>query len=835
MARGDGPDPGVPLDRAQKILAAERDRKLGLDVGVWPRRGQTLEGWTNAKTCFRREIRRKKKDDEAPARLEESILRFPSAPLHGLQRWHGNHVPLAESENFHTYRVLRASPVDSETKRIFLMHTGLNERSKLVLYYRLASHLVSLQPGTVCIVRPFPGHMSRFPFPDFAETPLDRYLWDGSHLFRQFLRFMIETQWFLSALVRRSSYRCASGANLLAEHRDDRTETRLDSDCLATEMREAWMSLRKPSIAALRKLEEQRADLTPVKKTVPPHGAFVNAVDSLRDVLGLDAYPAQDGDLTETPRDHLDEPELHVFGYSLGGFTAQSVLMSWPFVIASCSNLLAGGALRELAPTAFADPEEWQTVLHSLRYELDDRLMSPDVRDGSGTVAGMDPDLFTYFKRTFYEVFQQEYRGGFESRAEAFRERMFFIVGGDDPVVRPQSVVGSVEKGGLNLLEIGGLSHFVGGRSRSRGERKVKRPVWVPEMARLIHEVADTAARSLREERPYVWFDRDIAYPEKDKSEFDRWLAGDGGSKERRPGVRPLEPAEVVSIGTDGALPGELFERCLDDLLVRLDRPEEPGVLFVLRNEVPPILLPDEAVRESAAALYHDDFGIARYCHGIRARAEVVRKRIGRVCLILPWNAKTLTMHLDQNRAYPSQAESAGGQVQERRSPDEMWEHALEACWKLTEENGGEGSVRVFDGRDELPDDRGRLFEAAETDWAHGERLEHIAALPDCWVWMTGEFLEVSLAKVPVIDRARRALTRKLMGASEDEMGATESEIQDAIANDTVRVLSLSRARYNPRFRGRLELDGKSARKRLFHVAMCAALADRIQDADPFE
>ena len=72
------------------------------------------------------------------------------------------------------------------------------------LYYRLASQLIAQGPETVCIVRPFPGHMTRYPFQAFAETPLDLYLWDGSHLFRQFLRFMVETQWFLSAIVRRS-------------------------------------------------------------------------------------------------------------------------------------------------------------------------------------------------------------------------------------------------------------------------------------------------------------------------------------------------------------------------------------------------------------------------------------------------------------------------------------------------------------------------------------------------------------------------------------------------------------------------------------------------------
>src|SRR4051794_23721185 len=68
----------VHLPDAQDIDTAERARELGLDRHIWPAREQTLPGWTSLPIGFRRSIRTKK--DDAPVPLEETILRFPSAP-----------------------------------------------------------------------------------------------------------------------------------------------------------------------------------------------------------------------------------------------------------------------------------------------------------------------------------------------------------------------------------------------------------------------------------------------------------------------------------------------------------------------------------------------------------------------------------------------------------------------------------------------------------------------------------------------------------------------------------------------------------------------------------
>lgn len=766
-----------------------------------------------------------------PVALEELILRFPSAPLHGFQRLHEHHVMLGISENFHSFRVLRSADPAQQLKpidRIFLMHTGLNERDTMGLYYRLASQLVKSEPSTVCIVRPFPGHMTRYPFQAFGETPLDRYLADGSHLFRQFLRFMIETQWLLSAIVRRSSYRSPSGADLLGESAETAT-SRLNPEVLADVMFDAWMALHRASaetFAAEGRGHQPKRPL--VARPIADREMVLQAITTLRDVLNLERdYPPCTGDLT-TSDEQSDEPTIHVLGYSLGGFAAQSVFMSWPFLVSSCATVLAGGALRELAPTAFADPEEWQTVLHSLRYELDDRMMSPYLGVTAEAVAGVSRDHFTYFKRTFYEVFQQEYRGSFQSRLEAFRQRMLFIVGGNDPVVRPQTVLESAPKGGLNLLEIGGLGHFLGERA-SNPDEEASRSFWLPEMAALINRFAGSVARTQAAERPVTWFDADMKMPERTSAHDDDDASVDG------PRLRRLSPAELIAINREGALPGGVFERCLEDLLDRValspasesgvSAPADEGVLFALRNEIPHVLLHPSVVREKAAAMYHDDLSIAKYCQGVAVRRRYIERHIDRICVVLPWNARSIMTYIDINSGYPSQSESAGGQVAERLAEGSVWEEAERRCHVLTQAPGGAHSVRMFDGNPILPEtsELGRLLKLAE-EYSGREPLERVASMPDCWVWMSRRLLFGESLR-PTIGAALNALPFAV-----PEIAATATTMRDAIQTDSVRIISVSRARYNPRFRGRLLVDARAARKLLLHAALCLCRSQSIAD-----
>lgn len=54
-------------------------------------------------------------------------------------------------------------------------------------------------------------------------------------------------------------------------------------------------------------------------------------------------------------------------------------------------------------------------MLHSLRYEVDEGMLDGRYAVDNETVAGMSRGPFHYLQRTFHEVFQQEYRGSYES------------------------------------------------------------------------------------------------------------------------------------------------------------------------------------------------------------------------------------------------------------------------------------------------------------------------------------------------------------------------------------------------------------------------------------
>jgi hypothetical protein len=806
--------PPTTFADAQRIRPGERDHELDLDARPWPRPNVVPEGWDSNRDGWL--TRRVVADEQAPiARdLREAILRFPAAPIHGIQRMHEGHSKAGEALNFHTYRILTSTKFKRPVRRIFLLHNGLNELTRMGLYYELASHLIDedKEHRTACLLRPFPGHLTRFPYHAFGEQPLDRYLWDGSQLFRQFVRYMIETQWFLSAIVNRSDYRSMAGANLVGEGSDVHN-SRLNAKYLARMIRKDWNALYDVSAETLRiQLKEQKR-APGMKPKIEDRAPYRETIRSLRRYLGLKKYDPLDGHLVEIE----DEPELHTIGYSLGGFTAQSVFMSWPYIVDSCSTLLSGGPLRELAPTAFAHPEEWQTVLHSLRYELDEAMTRGRFKRTKTQIAGMDKDLFLYFQRTFYEVFQQEYRGSFQSRLAAFRSRMFFVVGGDDPIVRPRSVLDSGPPGGINLFEIGGLGHFIASTPKQPEERD-QRKFWLPEVGKLIARFAKNATEINRSGRADAWLDDDLLIQPR--------------PVERRVHVmrRLKDPERELE---DGALPGRSFERHLDDLLARIT--EYPnGFLWILRNEIPTVLLAQMSVQRRARALHHDDQRIAEYCRGVADRWGLLQKRQERIGLVLPWNAERILRQIEDEDGFPSQSETAVGKMPKEPSLDVEWEECLARCKKLASESE---AVLIFDGRELLynndarPDVRGLVGEQLgqinrkNAPIPVGETLQ-VPALPDCWIWVSPEFLSPAIHRDPADVRERFNSVTAQVQAKDDRT------LEHSIQHDLLRVITVSRARYNPRFRGRLVTDLASVKSVLLRAALCISASRPFQEFD---
>jgi pimeloyl-ACP methyl ester carboxylesterase len=777
----------MKFTEAVTIRPSERDRLLDLLCTHWTVGPQVPEGWTPECNLLTRPVTcgEDPEQDLFEIELTELMLRFPSAPIHGAQRLHEYHADLYPSETMHTFRVLKDPDLGGAPSRIVLMHNGLNERDDAVLYYQLAAQLIGNDRGTVCLLRPFPGHLSRFPWDKYGETPLDRYLWDGSHLFRQFLRYMIETQWLLSAIVGPAQRPSAAGAPLLSDEGAEDFE-----GCLGRRIMEAWEILLEESRHALREARHKQARATRLDSANPTVEAMSDSVHTLRTALGLDGQPS---------------PSLHALGYSLGGFTAQSVFMTWPSLVSSCSTLLSGGPLRALAPTAFAHPEEWQTVLHSLRYELDDGMMDKRYEDRGRGVVGLESSLFHHFQRAFYEVFQQEYHGSFQSRLAAFGRRMFFVVGGKDPIVSPKAVIESAPADGINVLEIGGMGHFLG--RKAKGEEQEQRRFWIPQIGRLIHEFSIEAADMHSKELQEAILDLEKLDIHDGQ---ERELEIDGRALER------LTEKERLALPSDGALTSGLFGRYLDDLLAQVEQQqssERSGFLWIFRNEVPTIMLDDYSLLRRAQAMFHDERTIAHYCAEVHQRRAAWQRTQPRTIVVLPWSVERILVNQDAEHGFSSQAETSMGPRREPMSTEQRIDALRAVCLARTEDEQNRESILVFDGRAHI-----RRQESDSTSLLP-------PSLPDCWLYTSADFLGIQGSATA--EAVKNAFVRTAA-----DHGDTESNLATELLSNELRLITVSRARFNPRFRGRLLTNLKGVRELIGHAGLCLAEAKAYRDFD---
>ncbi len=105
--------------------------------------------------------------------------------------------------------------------------------------------------------------------------------------------------------------------------------------------------------------------------------------------------------------------------------------------------------------------------------------------------------------------------------------------------------------------------------------------------------------------------------------------------------------------------------------------------------------------------------------------------------------------------------------------------------------------------------------------------FHHVPSLPDCWVWVSRKLLvNTEVAKIDV-KRGIRNLVRVV-----PEICETPQTMLNEIREEKVRIVTVSRARYNPRFRGRLIVDGSKARKVLLHATLCLASSQAVVGRD---
>lgn len=854
------------------IPSAERDRRL-LSVGKWPQdaasflaqNAPSAEWKVRGKHLFRHiTVEDERADDNASERpkehhLWEALLRFPNASMyHGLPK---KPFPFDKPwPNLHTMRVIGQGDEPKEPiKHVYLLHNGLNETIDLLFHYRLAAWILDARPSAVCILRPLPGHLTRYPFyGPYASTPLDDYLRDPADLFRQFLRYMTETQWLLSTLVPRPQYLVAAGTNLLGETApcdDDGERTGRSSDSiLAEKMTEAWQAAFESNNGEASTSEPGHADDGGPADDGESEGQIAGAdprgaegtddenegegeyKDYSREKVEKDTLEELIADLREllgwkpvlskaAPRasDHdggLAEPErpcIHVVGYSIGGFVAQAVFFAWPFAVSSCTSLFAGGALRDLSPTRFAHHEEWQAVLHGMRYELDrafrdERLGSSD----KGLIAGIEEPLFGYFTRIFYEVFLQYYRGGYSSRVEEFSRRLLFVAGGDDPIVRTQNVLDAAPN--ATLLQIGDVSHFPSGSSNGTRVESEQRRHWLPEVGKMIANFTEWSEGLLN---------RTLA---------DSWgvYLGRGGNKQARQEDAPHH--EQSDKDDPGILDNDAFSHAMHTLVSKVEPPgkesQGSGWLLIARNEVPPAFLERTAILTFAQAVHHSEGEITRCIKDLRTRSTLLRKIRDRVSLLVPEESDVWFKDQKRRERFYSKSETASAaRIPTNSEAAKMWKH-FSSQWLKP------GAAREVKLDERSLNDLGSVGEA-EVKRLEIDRLS-MERLPDVWIALSEEARELicgnSHARADnessVIswavklseewDKERRRASRNARPARPPagRRRTRLAELKEWIKNGQVMAVEISAAELNARYRGRLLTDAEDVRKAVIHWAL---------------
>jgi pimeloyl-ACP methyl ester carboxylesterase len=798
----------IDLDHFAEIRPEERDYYLKLRSKMW---GRDLERWEEVDKPYlhfsrtipvHEESRAARREDSGLTWLEELIIPFPSAPIYGINRKAEYSKTLEHRPNMHSVRLLRR-PNTAPIHRLFILHNGLNEADSLKFYYRLADWImrqqeeISRDEGVACLIMPFPGHLMHSSFHGpFSETPLSRYLNDAGDLFRQFLRYMVGIRWLLSIIADSDAKDWMVGGDLLDP------ESRVD------DLLEESKALYDMSTQRIARTELIRAGKNECPSLPPIFD--VGEETSKEQVLATDALlrTALDRDSDQTP----PSLRVHVVGYSLGGFVAQSVFFAWPQVISSCTTICSGGAISALSPTAFAQPEEWQSVLHALRPETTNSMLQGRLGDDEqgnrevpiplDKVAGMPLSQYGYFHRIFEQVFLQEDRGSYKERLSEYGLRMLFVSGGEDPIVPPGNILDASPREGTTMLSVAGMTHFLNQDPKDDGDRREteQRDFWLPEAGGMIARAAIHAEKVHMDERTEA-----------------------AGLKRRR--TRPASKVQTLGPQSSDLLSnGYMFEAALDWVLDAVN--DDAGWLVICRNVLPAAFIPTQDFTKWGTGLHHHDLRIQRYTLGLRHRAGMLRKIKDRTTLIVP--DQLGRWFVDLSARFEPHSDGPAGRVTTKQERRRIWREFEKNWWPSVRQfkAGNIGSSTAAEPFDV------EGFTSKVSSWLEAEpRYLEATHLPDAWIGIRADS-ELIPAQSPSRKNIHVAVVEGIESVLADLVKFRDAppgkasvvtkarkRLENDLSEDRIRMLQVSGAEFNPRYRGKIERSTTGATRLLASAA----------------
>lgn len=744
--------------------------------------------------------------------LFEAIVRFPSAPLFGSQRKRDYQVRLTPVHQ-HTFRLLTSKPPGSRRiQRIFLLFNGLNEIDHLGLYYDIASLLIE-NPNIACLIPPYPGHLTRYPMLGrYAEKPLQRFITDPSDLFRQYLRFMVEMQWLLSVLTPVSYYPVTPGIGLLAEDSDP-LGGRCDLDRLSAEIESSWQAIQESS---LRLIEPNVRELRRNGGEVHRQG-IRQSIAVTRHLIRWQPFEQPLSD--STPVDSLPAPRLHVIGYSLGGYLAQSVFFTWPFAVASCTTLCSGGALHDIRPVKLVHEEEWQAITHGLNYELESGMLEmrlridPKASKPGGSVCGIPTSYFSSHFRIFNDVFLQDRHGSYRARVSEFAPRLLFVVGGNDPIVTTRSVLEASPREGINMIEIANLSHFI---AKEGGEWT---GFWLPTIAKIISSLSERTEALLAKSIFSNLWNEETTGPARGE-DWPRVSTGHPGSHVESDLRHDPEP-----------LDSERMQQMLVELIQPLEG--KGGFLFILRNQVPAVLMGNHILHRRGSVPHYEDFRIRDFWQRLKERRESMVRCADRITLVVP--GRLNEWFVKQSSILSLKSLPLAREIPGRNSLEKIWEDFL-ADWE-----NETGALHRFDPelRANLASDFFKLESLVRKETATPENHPVLNCLPDIWIGLSQQVVQNTAGKATGRESIHLGFTNFVASLytqrrNKDDLKNDLEKLDEWLETGAMRVVRISPARSNPRFLGERIRSRGSAIDLLVHTALALPRSTPCVDRGDF-
>jgi hypothetical protein len=796
-------------------------------AGVWQRQILQAEGGGYLAREITRSARKGEGVSKRERTLREAMLRFPSAPLFGCQSKTDFQVRMT-SFHQHTLRLLTSARADGDApvQKLYLIFNGLNELDQFKFYYDLSGLLIENEPEGIkvgCLIVPFPAHLTRYPMIGrYAEKPMQRFISDPSDLFRQYLRFIVEIQWLISTLVPVGHYPVTSGIPLLAPNREANA-SRCNPDVLSSAIHESWDEI----FAYSRKHRDH--DVPSQKEPRVRKDDIRKSITVIRRLIGWQSsattLTARDKDKDEP----LDPPQLHVIGYSLGGYLAQSVFFTWPYAIGSCTTLCSGGALTSLRPEKIMHEEEWRAITHGLKYEIESGMLEGRIAADKATpqrICGIPASNFTAHFQTFTDIFLQDPYGTYRHRVSEFAHRMFFVVGGNDPIVPTRSVLDTSPPEGINLIEIAHLSHFIAMESGEWAD------FWLPTIVTIISSFSDHSEKLLKTTTLENLWNDDMSNAAEDETLDLQTLqirTAKAFGPQARDDRRDPEPLNSEQLQTT-------ILECVK--LLDVKSPDKNGFLFVLRNEIPVTLMGQRVLHRRGTVPHYADFEIGRFW----ARLQEQRLRMrdysaGRIAIVVPGRLNKWFVHRLPTLSYKNLPVVQDAPNSEQRQI-EIWQSFLSdwestgALYRFDAERLTGFSLEEFELERMIRDDTS----TPETSWI-------LNCLPDTWISLSGSAVTLLAGEeggrkeilTAFKKRMLRIYTaqRKGKGQTAEEVKARE-DLYQWLDDGSLRILRISAAQSSPRFLGERIRSHYTAIDIMTHTALALARSQQCQKPGDF-